>query len=43
MENLLLIQTGNIVEAHGGKIQAQNNDDTIGAMFSFTIPKVTNS
>jgi signal transduction histidine kinase len=38
-----LFVSRNIVEAHGGKIQAQNNDDRIGAMFSFTIPKVTNS
>lgn len=38
-----LFVSRNIVEAHGGKIQAQNNDDGIGAMFSFTIPKVTNS
>ena len=33
-----LFVSRNIVEAHGGKIQAQNNDDGIGAMFSFTIP-----
>ena len=38
-----LFVSRNIVEAHGGKIQAQNNDDGIGTMFSFTIPKVTNS
>ena len=38
-----LFVSRNIIEAHGGKIQAQNNDDGIGAMFSFTIPKVTNS
>lgn len=38
-----LFVSKNIVEAHGGKIQAQNNDDGIGAMFSFTIPKVANS
>ncbi len=38
-----LFVSRNIVEAHGGKIHAQNNDDGIGAMFSFTIPKVTNS
>lgn len=37
-----LFVSRNIVEAHGGKIQAQNNDDGIGAMFSFTIPKVAN-
>ena len=34
-----LFLSRNIVEAHGGKIQAQNNDEGIGAMFSFTIPK----
>jgi signal transduction histidine kinase len=38
-----LFVSRNIVEAHGGKIQAQNNDDGRGAMFSFTIPKVANS
>ena len=38
-----LFVSRNIVEAHGGKIQAQNNDDGIGAMFSFTLPKVANS
>lgn len=38
-----LFVSRNIVEAHGGKIQAQNNDDGIGAMFSITIPKVANS
>ena len=38
-----LFVSRNIVEAHGGKIQAQNNDDGIGAMFSFTIPYVANS
>jgi signal transduction histidine kinase len=38
-----LFVSRNIVEAHGGKIQAQNNDDGIGAMFSFTIPRVANS
>jgi signal transduction histidine kinase len=38
-----LFVSKNIVEAHGGKIQAQNNDDGIGAMFSFTIPKMANS
>ena len=38
-----LFVSRNIVEAHGGKIQAQNNDDGIGAVFSFTIPKMTNS
>jgi signal transduction histidine kinase len=34
-----LFVSKNIVKAHGGKIQAQNNDDGKGAMFSFTIPK----
>jgi two-component system sensor histidine kinase VicK len=38
-----LFVSRNIVEAHGGKIQAQNNDDGIGSMFSFTIPKMANS
>jgi signal transduction histidine kinase len=33
----------NIVEAHGGKIQAQNNDDEKGATFSFIIPKAATS
>jgi signal transduction histidine kinase len=28
----------NIIEAHGGKIWAQNNKDNNGAMFSFSIP-----
>ena len=31
----------NIVEAHGGKIWAQNNDDGIGATFAFSLP-ITN-
>jgi signal transduction histidine kinase len=38
-----LFVSKNIVEAHGGKIYAQNNDDGIGAMFSFTFPKMANS
>jgi K+-sensing histidine kinase KdpD len=38
-----LFVSRNIVEAHGGKIQAQNNADGKGAVFSFTIPKVANS
>ncbi|HEX7206761.1 MAG TPA: HAMP domain-containing sensor histidine kinase, partial [Nitrososphaeraceae archaeon] len=38
-----LFVSRNIVEAYGGKIQAQNNDDGRGAMFSFTIPKMANS
>ncbi|MGI8831817.1 MAG: ATP-binding protein, partial [Nitrososphaeraceae archaeon] len=29
-----------IIEAHGGKIWAENNSDEIGATFSFTIPVV---
>ena len=28
----------NIVEAHGGKMWAQNNDDGIGATFAFSLP-----
>ena len=28
-----------IVEAHGGKIEAQNNPNGKGATFSFIIPK----
>ncbi|HEX5904664.1 MAG TPA: HAMP domain-containing sensor histidine kinase [Candidatus Nitrosocosmicus sp.] len=38
-----LFVSKNIVEAHGGKIQAQNNDDGKGAMFSFIIPKAATS
>ena len=34
-----LFVSRNIVEAHGGKIQAQNNTDGKGATFSFIIPK----
>ena len=29
-----------IVEAHGGKIWAENNSDGIGATFSFSLPTV---
>jgi two-component system sensor histidine kinase VicK len=29
-----------IIEAHGGKMWAENNSDGIGATFSFTIPRV---
>ena len=29
----------NIIESHGGKIEAQNNPDGKGALFSFIIPK----
>ena len=38
-----LFVSKNIVEAHGGKIQAKNNDDGKGATFSFIIPKVATS
>jgi signal transduction histidine kinase len=31
----------NIVEAHDGKIWAQNNDNGIGATFTFSLP-ITN-
>jgi signal transduction histidine kinase len=27
------------VEAHGGKIWAENNSDKVGATFGFTFPK----
>jgi two-component system, OmpR family, sensor histidine kinase VicK len=30
----------NIVEAHGGKIWAENNSDKVGATFGFTFPKI---
>jgi signal transduction histidine kinase len=33
----------NIVEAHGGRIWAENNADGKGATFSFVIPKAANS
>ena len=29
-----------IIEAHGGKMWAENNSDGIGATFSFTLPLV---
>ena len=38
-----LFVSKNIVEAHGGKIQAQNNDDGKGATFSFIFPKAATS
>jgi signal transduction histidine kinase len=38
-----LFVSKNIVEAHGGKIQAQNNDDGKGATFTFIIPKAATS
>ena len=28
----------NIIESHGGKIWAQNNNDGIGATFAFSLP-----
>jgi signal transduction histidine kinase len=34
-----LFVSKNIIETHGGKIQAQNNPNGKGALFSFTIPK----
>ena len=30
-----------IIEAHGGKMWAENNSDGIGAIFSFTLPLIT--
>ena len=33
----------NIVEAHGGRIWAENNKDAAGATFSFTLPLSFNS
>jgi signal transduction histidine kinase len=38
-----LFVSRNIVEAHGGKIWAENNADGKGATFSFTIPKAADS
>ena len=38
-----LFVSRNIVEAHGGRIWAENNDDGKGATFSFVIPKAANS
>jgi signal transduction histidine kinase len=38
-----LFVSRNIVEAHGGRIWAENNDDEKGATFSFVIPKAANS
>jgi two-component system sensor histidine kinase VicK len=38
-----LFVSRNIVEAHGGRIWAENNTDGKGATFSFIIPKATNS
>jgi len=29
----------NIIEAHGGKIWAENNSDGKGAIFSFSLPR----
>ncbi|MGN6614701.1 MAG: sensor histidine kinase, partial [Candidatus Nitrosocosmicus sp.] len=33
----------NIVEAHGGRIWANNNEDKKGATFSFSIPVINNN
>ncbi|MDQ4067262.1 MAG: HAMP domain-containing histidine kinase, partial [Thermoproteota archaeon] len=33
-----LLITKSIIEAHGGKIWAENNDDGKGATFTFTLP-----
>jgi len=38
-----LFVSKNIVEAHGGRIWAENNADGKGATFSFVIPKAANS
>ncbi|HZA62643.1 MAG TPA: HAMP domain-containing sensor histidine kinase [Nitrososphaeraceae archaeon] len=38
-----LFVSKNIVEAHGGRIWAENNADGKGATFSFIIPKAANS
>jgi signal transduction histidine kinase len=38
-----LFVSRNIVEAHGGRIWAENNADGKGATFSFVIPKAANS
>jgi signal transduction histidine kinase len=32
-----------IIEAHGGKIWAENNKDTKGATFSFSLPLANNN
>jgi signal transduction histidine kinase len=32
-----LFISGNIIEAHGGKIWAENNSDGIGATIAFTL------
>ena len=34
--------TKNLVEAHGGKIWAFNNNDGIGSTFVFSLPKIDN-
>jgi signal transduction histidine kinase len=31
-----------IIEAHGGRIWAENNSDGVGAIFSFTLPTPRN-
>jgi len=38
LEGLGLFTAKNIVEAHGGRIWAENNVDGVGATFSFTLP-----
>jgi two-component system, OmpR family, sensor histidine kinase VicK len=38
-----LFVSQNIVEAHGGKIWAENNSDGRGCMFSFSLPLANNS
>ena len=42
-KQLSLYISKNIVEAHGGKMWAENNQDCKGASFHFTLPLVINS